>query len=100
MDLDSVQRYLGVEFHRSPSGIFLTQKEYILSMLQEFGMQDSRIKHIPLPSGTVLLSNIDSPFVDPHEYCRIVGKLIFLTMTRPDLAYAVSFVSQYMSQPQ
>jgi hypothetical protein len=77
IDLGFIQQYLDVEFHRSPSGIFLTQRQYVLNMLQEFGMQDSRIKHIPLPSGTVLLTNMDSPYVDPHENCRTVGKLIF-----------------------
>jgi hypothetical protein len=38
--------------------------------------------------------------VDPTFYCQIVGKLIFLTITRPDLAFAVSIVSRYMAQPQ
>jgi hypothetical protein len=43
---------------------------------------------------------MNSPQVDPSHYCRIVGKLIFLTTTRPDLAYAVGTVSRYMSAPQ
>jgi hypothetical protein len=63
-------------------------------------MEDSRLEHIPLPAGILLLMDMDSPYVDQHEYCRIVGKLIFLTTTRPDLVYAVSSVSRYMAFPQ
>ena len=41
-----------------------------------------------------------SPSVDPTHYCRLIGKLIFLTVTRPDIIYAVSRLSNYMAQPQ
>jgi hypothetical protein len=99
-DLGYVKHYLGREFHRLPHSLFLTQQQYSTKMLQEFGMLESRGEYTPLPAGTILLTNMDSPLVDPHLYCHIVGKLIFLTTTRPDLAYTVSSVSRYMSQPQ
>jgi hypothetical protein len=69
-------------------------------MLHEFGMLESRGEHTPLPAGTVLFSDMHSPLVNSHLYCRMVGKLIFFTTTRPDLAYAMSSVSRYMAQPQ
>jgi hypothetical protein len=91
---------LGVEFHKHATGLFLSQHRYILNMLQEFGMQDSKFENKPLPPGLQLVSDKQSPSVDPTEYCRMVGKLIFLTTTRPDLAYVVGIVSQFISQPK
>jgi hypothetical protein len=69
-------------------------------MLKEFGMQDSRFEHVLLPPGLQLVSDMDSPPADQTEYCRMVGKLIFLTTTKPDIAYAVGTVSRFMSCPQ
>jgi hypothetical protein len=53
-----------------------------------------------MPPGLLLITDMDSPPTDPHHYSQIVGKLIFLTTTRPDIAYAVSSVSRYLSSPQ
>jgi hypothetical protein len=96
-DLGLVKPYLGVKFHRLPNGLFLTQQQYSSNMFQEFEMLESRGEHTPLPASTVLFSDMHSPLVNSHLYCRMVGKLIFLTTTRPDLAYAVSSLSMYMA---
>jgi hypothetical protein len=66
-------------------------------MLEEFNMLHSKPEHVPLPPSTQLLSDMNSPLVDPNLYCRIVGKLIFLMTSWPDLAFVVSTVSHYMS---
>jgi hypothetical protein len=99
-DLGLVKQYLEVEFHPLPNGLFLTQQQYSNDMLQEFGMLESRREHTPLPASTVLLSDMHSPLVNSQLYCHMVDKLIFLTTTRHDLAYAMNSVSRYMAQPQ
>jgi hypothetical protein len=99
-DLGPITRYLGVEFQRHPHGFFLSQRDYVLQMLSDFNMQDCRPEHIPMSPGLPLVTDMDSPYTDPHHYSQIVEKLIFLTTTRPDIAYAVSNVSRYMSSPQ
>jgi hypothetical protein len=66
-------------------------------MIKEFDMLQSKLEHIPLPPGIQLFSDMKSPPVDPNCFSRIVGKLIFLTTIRPDLAYVVSIVSGNMS---
>lgn len=100
IDLGPVTWYLGVEFKRFEDGIFLTYKDYALDMLTKFGMSDSKLEHIPMPPGLPLLFDMNSKPIDIYEYCKIVGKLIFLTTTRRDIAYAVSSISHYMSSPQ
>jgi transposase InsO family protein len=100
-DLGSVSKYLGVEFRRLTDGNYhLTQQSYAEDILKEFGMLQSKPEHVPLPPGLQLMSDMNSELADLHHYCKLVGKLIFLTTTRPDLSYAVSIVSRYMSAPQ
>jgi hypothetical protein len=99
-DLGPIQRYLGIKFIRLPTNMFLLQHQYVLDMLAEFNMLQCKPKHVPLPPGIQLLSDMNSSLVNPNEYCQIVGKLLFLPITHPDLAYAFCTVSRYMSCPQ
>jgi hypothetical protein len=98
-NLGQVKKYLGVEFTQLSNRIFLSQHQYALDMLKEFGMLDCRFEHIPLASGLQLVNDMNSPITDLDKYCKMVGKLIFLTKTPPDLAYAVSSVSLFMLDP-
>lgn len=63
-------------------------------------MHNSKCEYTPVPEGQVLTSQTGTPSVDITDYCHAVGKLIFLTNTRPDIAYAVGVVSRYMAHPQ
>jgi hypothetical protein len=99
-DLGIIKRYLGISFDTVPLGTFLHQRDYKLSILTDFGMEHCKSAPSPLPEGLVLVTNMASPYVDSTHYYKLVGKLIFLTITRPDLAYAVSCVSSYMANPQ
>jgi hypothetical protein len=100
-DLGSVNKYMGAEFKRLLDGnYFLIQQSYVKDIFQEFGMLASTPEHVPLPPGLQLLSDMNSPPIDLYHYCKIVGKLIFLTTTRPDLSFAVSSINKYMSTPQ
>lgn len=99
-DLGLVQHYLGIEFLRTSSGLLLHLRTYIQQMLEETGMSDSRIEFIPLPLGHLLMSETNTPTVDVIDYYHIVGKLIFLLHSHPDISYAIGVVSRYMSKPQ
>lgn len=63
-------------------------------------MQNCRREFTPLPRGLVLNAETGTPPVDPTLYCRAVGKLIFLTHTRPDISHAIGIVSRFMQHPQ
>ena len=78
----------------------LSQQAYANEILEDFGMLQSQPEHVLLPPGIHLLSDMDSESTDVNQHCKLVGKLIFLTTTRPDLSYAVSTVSRYMAAPQ
>ena len=90
--------FLGVEVMQSKHGIFLSQRKYVLDLLSETGKLGAKPCSSPMAPG-VHLTKEGELFEDPERYRRLVRKLNYLTVTRPDIAHSVSVVSQYMSSP-
>ncbi|RVW18941.1 Retrovirus-related Pol polyprotein from transposon RE1 [Vitis vinifera] len=84
---------------RSSEGIFLSQRKYALDLLQETGMSGCQPVNTPIEEGLKLCIEPNQVSTDKGRYQRLVGRLMYLTHTRPDLAYALSVVSQYMHNP-
>ena len=91
-DLGIIHRYLGVQFEKDSTGLHMHQTEYALSILSLFNMDDCSPSFTPLPEGLVLSKDSRTPPVDAKLYRMLVGKLLFLTKTRPNIAHAVSVV--------
>ncbi|XP_035831899.1 secreted RxLR effector protein 161-like [Helianthus annuus] len=88
---------LGVKITRTQSGLVLSQPYYVDKILEKFNGNDSNVARTPLD--TTLAKNRSEP-VNQLEYSRIIGSLMYLmSCTRPDLAYAVSKLSRYTSNP-
>ncbi|XP_075076365.1 uncharacterized protein LOC142163017 [Nicotiana tabacum] len=98
-DLGQLKYFLGVEVTRSKKGIFLSQRKYTLDLLAETGKLGSKPCSMPMVPNTQLVKEDGELFEDPEKYRRLVGKLNYLIVTRPDIAYSVSIVSQFMSSP-
>ena len=97
-DLGDLRYFLGIELARSKHGIFLSQRKYVLDMLQETSMTAVRPVYLPMdPNSSLMEEGI--PLSQPDKYRRLVGKLIYLTITRPDITYTVQVLSQYMQSP-
>lgn len=98
-DLASLRYFLGIEVTRSSQGISLSQRKYVLDLLSETGLLGSRPADTPMDSFVKLNSDQGVEFGDIGRYRRLVGNLIYLTVTRPDITYAVGVVSQFMHAP-
>lgn len=98
-DLGSLKYFLGMEVARSRKGISVSQRKYVLDLLKETGMLGCKPAETPMDSSTKLGANKDSVPVDKGRYQRLVGKLIYLSHTRPDIGFSVSVVSQFMNDP-
>ncbi|KAJ0617795.1 putative RNA-directed DNA polymerase [Helianthus annuus] len=99
-DLGNLKYFLGIEVLRSKRGIFICQKKYVLDLLAETGLIDCKPADTPMVVNHNLHMELDGKLADRERYQRLVGKLIYLSHTRPDIAYAVGVVSQFMHQPQ
>jgi len=85
--------FLGIEVAQSKIGIAITQRKYVLDILEEIGMLDYKLVDIPMDLNVKLLPDQGEPHLDPRRYWRLVRKLNYLTMTRLDISFAVSIVS-------
>lgn len=99
-DLGRLKYFLGIEVLRSQHGIFICQKKYILDLLAETGMMDCKPAETPMIANQRLYMEPEAELAEKERYQRMVGKLIYLSHTRPDIAYAVGVVSRFMHQPQ
>jgi hypothetical protein len=98
-NLGGLKYFLGIEVARSNQGIFLSQRKYILDLLFEVGLLECKPVDTPIVQNHKLGIYPDQKPADKGRYQRLVGKLIYLSHTRPDIAYAVSVVSQFMHCP-
>ncbi|KAL8146639.1 hypothetical protein AgCh_004391 [Apium graveolens] len=86
-DLGKLRYFLGIEVSRSPGGIFLSQRMYTLDLLNETGMLGCRPADSPIEANHKLCGDTGDT-LDRIQYQRLVGRLIYLSHTRPDIAYA------------
>lgn len=107
-DLGELKYFLGIEFLRSSKGIMMNQRKYALELISEVGLAAAKPALTPLECNIKMTSveydegtDIhDDLFEDVNRYQRLIGKLLYLTNTRPDIAFAVQSLSQFMQQPK
>ena len=99
-DMGLLRYFLGIEVDQNKNGIFISQAKYVNEVLSRFNMQDSKAVITPTVMGLKLSQEDNSKDFDPSLYKSIVGSLMYLTATRPDIMYAVSLISRFMEKPK
>ncbi|CAN0917319.1 Retrovirus-related Pol polyprotein from transposon RE1 [Linum grandiflorum] len=95
-ELGDVSYFLGLEVQRSTTGIFVSQRKYISDLLVAAQYEDCKPCSTPMEQNLKLSRENGDLLEDQTFYRSVVGSLIYLTHTRPDIAYAVQVVSQFM----
>lgn len=98
-DLGPLKYFLAIECARSSDGMFRCQRKYTLDLLTEAGLLASKPVDTPLPQNHRLGSATRPLYSDPSLYHRIVGRLLYLTLTRHDISYPVHVLSQFLQSP-
>eukprot|EP00253_Pinus_taeda_P011870 PITA_11870 len=99
-DMGLLRYFLAIEVDQNESGIFISQAKYVNEVLGRFNMQDSKAAVTPTVMGLKLIKEDISKDFDPSLYKSIVGSLMYLTATRPDIMFAVSLISRFMERPK
>ena len=99
-DLGMIHYFLGFEVWKKLSEIVLSQGKYNVEILKRFGMMDCKSMTMPMMMHLKLLSDTSSETVDATLYKQMIGSLMYLTNTRPNISFAVKTLSQYMVEPR
>ena len=99
-DLGHMHYFLGLEVWQNPGEICLSQGKYAVEILKRFGMMDCKSMTTTMTTNPKLLCDTSSEIVDATLYRQMIGLLIYLTNTRPDICFVVNTLSQYMVEPR
>jgi hypothetical protein len=92
--------FLGLRINQSSAGIFISQEKYLKEMLKRFQMEDSSPVSTPMVVGCKLSKDDISPDVDQRTYRSMIGSLLYITTSRPDIMQVVGMVGRYQSAPK
>ncbi|XP_048496153.1 uncharacterized mitochondrial protein AtMg00810-like [Beta vulgaris subsp. vulgaris] len=95
-DLGSLKYFLGIEVTRSASSLFLCQRKYTLDIIVEVGLLGAKPFGVPMEQNHRLSHDTSALFDEPEWYRRLVGRFIYLAVSRPNLAYSVHILSQFL----
>ncbi|KAL5540631.1 hypothetical protein UlMin_043206 [Ulmus minor] len=99
-DLGTLKYFLGLEIAHAATRICVSQRKCVLDLLSEFGYLGCKLASTPMEVNARLSIEDDNDLPDVSMYRRLIGKLLYLTLTRPDISYDVGQLSQFLSAPK
>ena len=99
-DLGPLHHFLGINVTPNTSGLFLHQQQYTLEILDRANMLHCKPVSTPIDTTAKLSATAGLPLSNPTTYRSIAGALQYLTLTRPDISYAVQQICLFMHQPR
>ena len=98
-DLGPLCYFLGIEISSTSDGFYISQEKYIQDLLARAALGDERTVVTPMELNVQLCASDGDPFPNPTRYRHLVGSLVYLAVTRPDISYPVHILSQFVSAP-
>ncbi|TYK16910.1 integrase [Cucumis melo var. makuwa] len=99
-DMGLIHYFLGIEVNQNEGEIVISQQKYAHDLLKKFRMENASPCNTPMDANLKLCKDDIGEAVDPSLYRSLVGSLMYLTATRPDILFAVSMLSRFMTNPK
>ncbi|KAH9751651.1 Integrase catalytic domain-containing protein [Citrus sinensis] len=98
--MGELKYFLGLQIKQSEEGIFINQAKYVKDLLKRFGIDDSKTKNTPMSTTTKLDKDEKGKEVDIKMYRGMIGSLLYLTASRPDIMFSVCLCARFQSCPK
>jgi hypothetical protein len=95
--MGELQFFLGLQIKQAKEGTFVHQAKYTKDILKKFKMDDSKPLSTPMSTATMLDANEDGEAVDQKEYRSMIGSVLYLTATRPDIQFSVYLCAHFQA---
>jgi hypothetical protein len=92
--------FLGLEVQQKEDGILIHQAKYTRDILAKYNLSDCKPSNTPFAAQTTLVPDLEGPSVNPHTYRSMIGSLMYLTASRPDIMWAVGCCARFQSNPK
>ncbi|GJU19714.1 hypothetical protein Tco_1153056 [Tanacetum coccineum] len=97
--MGKISFFLGLQIFQNPRGIFINQSKYTLESLKKYGFNSCDLVDTPMVEKSKLDEDKERKAVDPSYYCGMIGTLLYLTASRPDLQFAICICAWYQARP-
>nr|GEV01075.1 hypothetical protein [Tanacetum cinerariifolium] len=100
VDLPYGKRAIGLQVKQNKDGIFISKDKHVAKILRKFGLTDEKLASTPIDTKKPLLKDRDGEDVDVHTYMLIIGSLMYLTSSRPDIMFVVCACTRFQVTPK
>ena len=98
--IGELTHFLGLQICQQDSGIFLSQSKYAKNLVKKFGLESASSIRTPMSPNVKLTVDLLGKSVDPSLYRSMIGSLLYLTASRPDISYSVGVCARYQANPK
>ena len=98
--IGELTHFLGLQIRQQDSGVFLSQSKYAKNLVKKFGLKFASSVRTPMSPNVKLTINLLGKSIDPSLYRSMIGSLLYLTASRPDISYSVGVCTRYQTNPK
>jgi hypothetical protein len=98
--MGELQFFLGLQIKQSKEGTFVHQAKYTKDIVRKFKMEDSKVMTTLMSTTTALDVDEEVEHVDQKEYRSMIGSLLYLTATRPNIQFSVCLCARFQASPR